>query len=194
MKKVKVLLTTGILALSISFTAFAGTWQAQENGQWKYQNDDGSYATGWVSDSGKGYYFDVNGIMLTSTITPDDFYVGADGASNRDFSINYDESTYQGVLDSYTAKLKAATPILVAEYNAESKSNTSGIYGLAELSTNKVYILAEIATNGTAKMAEILLYHSSGNNDEYMEWARKLDDVYMKEAEIIDDAYMKSVS
>lgn len=80
MKNVKLLITTLIASACLSTTALAGTWQPQESGQWKYQNDDGSFATGWIEDGGKSYYLDSNGIMLTNTTTPDGYYVGADGA------------------------------------------------------------------------------------------------------------------
>lgn len=79
MKKQKTMVMTTILSLSLASTVFAGAWQPQTTVQWKYQNDDGSYATGWVQDDGKYYYLDSNGIMLTDTRTPDGYYVGADG-------------------------------------------------------------------------------------------------------------------
>lgn len=79
MKKHKTMAMTMILSLSLVSTVFAGTWQPQTTVQWRYQNDDGSYATGWVQDDGKYYYLDSNGIMLTDTRTPDGYYVGADG-------------------------------------------------------------------------------------------------------------------
>lgn len=70
MRKAKLFFVTALLTLSMGMTTFAGTWQAQEDGQWKYQNDDGGFATGWIEDDGKSYYLDDNGIMLTSTTTP----------------------------------------------------------------------------------------------------------------------------
>lgn len=82
MRKLRLFIATALLTLSIGMTAFAGTWQAQENGQWKYQNDNGGYATGWIEDNGKSYYLDANGIMLANTVTPDGYNVGADGAWN----------------------------------------------------------------------------------------------------------------
>lgn len=80
MKKTKLLLTTAMVSMLLANTAMAGTWQDQGNGQWKYQNDDGSFATGWIEDGGKSYYLDTNGIMLSNTTTPDGYYVGTDGA------------------------------------------------------------------------------------------------------------------
>ena len=110
-----------ILALSMSMTAFAGTWR-MDGGMWWYENDDGSYpANGFYFIRGEEYYFDVNGymassrwlhltgdrwcyatgsgalaknqwigdyyfddegIMMTSTWTPDGYYVDADGKYN----------------------------------------------------------------------------------------------------------------
>lgn len=82
MRKAKLFFVTALLTLSMGMTTFAGTWQAQEDGQWKYQNDDGGFATGWIEDDGKSYYLDDNGIMLTSTTTPDGYTVGADGVQD----------------------------------------------------------------------------------------------------------------
>lgn len=79
MKKMKLFWATAFLSLSMSITAFAGTWQAQNNGQWKYQDDKGNFVTGWIEDGGKSYYLDANGIMLSNTTTPDGYYVGVDG-------------------------------------------------------------------------------------------------------------------
>ena len=43
MKKTwKTLILSGILSLSLSIPAFAGSWQLDTTGYW-YQNDDGSY-------------------------------------------------------------------------------------------------------------------------------------------------------
>lgn len=80
MRKAKLLLTVLAMSAAFSSTALAGTWQPQDNGQWKYQNDDGSFATGWIEESGKNYYLNADGIMLSNTTTPDGYYVGADGA------------------------------------------------------------------------------------------------------------------
>lgn len=79
MKKLRTILTAALLSMTMASTAMAGTWQSQTIVQWKYQNDDGSYATGWVADDGKYYYMDPNGVMLTDTITPDGYYVDASG-------------------------------------------------------------------------------------------------------------------
>lgn len=194
MKKTKLLLTTLAMSVVLSHTALAGSWHPHDNGQWKYQNDDGSFATGWITDNDKSYFLDANGIMLSSTLTPDDYYVGADGASGKDININYSENTYQEVLDAYTAKLKAATPVLEAEYKSEAQNNNRGINGLAELHNSKLEILAQIQSNGISKMAELWFNSSSGSYDEYLDWSSKLFDIYMEEGELLFDTYLKSAS
>ena len=85
MRKTKLFIATLAMSMLLSNTSLAGTWQAQDNGQWKYQNDDGSFATGWIEDGGKSYYLDANGIMLANTTTPDGYYVGADGVWNNQY-------------------------------------------------------------------------------------------------------------
>ena len=79
-----------------SVTAFAGQWQKDTTGWW-YLNDSGSYPCStwqlidgyWYCFDGAGYmlhdtwvgdyYLGSGGAMLTNTITPDGYYVGADG-------------------------------------------------------------------------------------------------------------------
>ena len=79
---------------------FSGQWIQNSKGWW-FRNPDGSYTkngwqcirskwyffdeagymkTGWIPWGGKLYYCGDNGSMLVSTITPDGFTVGADGA------------------------------------------------------------------------------------------------------------------
>ena len=63
-----------------SIVSYAGQWTQDENGL-RYQNDDGTYKTGWHQDAdGRWYYLsDDTAYMLTSTITPDGYSVGVDG-------------------------------------------------------------------------------------------------------------------
>lgn len=50
------------------------------DGVWYYLSGDGSMKTGWVEYQGKWYYLDPEtGEMLTDTVTPDGYYVNADG-------------------------------------------------------------------------------------------------------------------
>ena len=87
MKKTwKTLILSGILSLSLSIPAFAGSWQLDTTGYW-YQNDDGSYPVNcqqWIDGNNDGvaesYYFNDNGYILVNTTTPDGYTVDANGA------------------------------------------------------------------------------------------------------------------
>lgn len=70
----------GLMAVSMSMTAFAGQWQQDAKGWW-YQNDDKTYLKdGWKWVDGKCYYFTSDGYCLTGTQTPDGYTVDASGA------------------------------------------------------------------------------------------------------------------
>lgn len=61
-----------------------GAWVLQDN-RWWYRNADGTYpANGWyylpTQTGEKWFYFDQEGWMLSDTVTPDGYRVGADGA------------------------------------------------------------------------------------------------------------------
>lgn len=101
-------------------------------------------------------------------------------------------TTYQSILDDYTAKLQDATPGLIDEYDAEAASNSDGLTGLATIANAKVSKLAAISTEGTEKMAKLMYKSGSGSYDEYSEWATKLQDVYTEEAQKIYDHYTDS--
>lgn len=50
------------------------------NGRWYYlHNPNGNMITGWVLSNGRWYYCDASGAMLTSTTTPDGYYVDGNG-------------------------------------------------------------------------------------------------------------------
>lgn len=100
-------------------------------------------------------------------------------------------TSYQAIFDTYSAKIKAATPGIVQEYINES-AGISDITTLAELSNAKVQKLAAISNDGIVEMAQ-LMYDTNGSYSEYESWAGKLTDVYMEEAAKITDAYMDSV-
>ena len=89
MKKAAALITSLIIAGSLSLTAFAGQWQEDENGRW-YQNDDGSWPAGtwqWIDSDGDGaaecYYFYSDGYMAHNNDI-DGYYVNNDGQWESD--------------------------------------------------------------------------------------------------------------
>ena len=126
--------------------------------------------------------------MLTNAWTPDGYYVGSDG---RWIPASAD-SSYESILADYSARMAAAAPGLVAEYNAEY-SAYSTIGGRAELSNAKIEKLAAIENEGTEKMAEH--HYAVGDSySTYQSWALKLYNVYEQYAQQITDAYMASCS
>lgn len=74
----KILSGTLVFVTMMTSPAFAGQW-AQDGNNWKYQNDDGSYAVNWQWIDGKSYCFDSNGIMYANTTTPDGYTVNENG-------------------------------------------------------------------------------------------------------------------
>ncbi len=57
----------------------ASQWEYINNA-WYYFNAAGYMVTGWVQTNGIWYYCGEDGAMLANTVTPDGYYVGADGA------------------------------------------------------------------------------------------------------------------
>ena len=55
-----------------------GYWSMNE-GSWYFYNPDGSPRTGWIRYKEKHYCMDSNGRMYANTITPDGYFVDADG-------------------------------------------------------------------------------------------------------------------
>ena len=74
------------MALTMSLTAFAGSWKKDAIGWW-YDNENGTYLQNgwsWVDGNRDGvaecYYFENSGYILTGTTTPDGYQVNGDGA------------------------------------------------------------------------------------------------------------------
>ena len=56
-------------------------WQQPDGSTWYYFHSDGAMAVSeWVDENGLWYYLGSDGKMLTNTVTPDGYYVGADGS------------------------------------------------------------------------------------------------------------------
>lgn len=101
-------------------------------------------------------------------------------------------SSYQSILDTYTAKMERAVPGLVSEYYSES-SGVSDIERLAEICNDKIGELAKICNDGVGEMAKLM--NSRGDPySTYESWAGKLMDNYSDIAQEISDAYLNSAS
>ena len=79
-KRYAALLMAAAMTAGSAVTSFGGQWE-QTGDQWKYQNDDGTYAAGgWMCIDSKYYYFGADGIMLSDTTAPDGREVDSTGA------------------------------------------------------------------------------------------------------------------
>ena len=79
----KIGLMTSLLTISLSLPALAGQWK-EEDGGWKYVENDGSLVTGsWrMSADKKSYYLGTDGLMVKDSLVSDNgnlYYVGIDG-------------------------------------------------------------------------------------------------------------------
>lgn len=77
------LLTVGVLAVCMTFPAFAG-WEGSY--PWTWVNEDGSQPVNgwqWIDSNGDGtaacFYFDADGNVVANIVTPDGYTVDADG-------------------------------------------------------------------------------------------------------------------
>ncbi len=166
MKK-RIIVLLGILALSVfSFSSFAAEWKQEADGRWWYAYDDGSYPqNGWAKIDGKDYYFDAEGYMLSNTVTPDGYTVGADGAWVPDGApaavqqSNHSVSNIQYGQGSVTDALVISDWSYVPEY-----SNST--YHVFEITNNSGKTL-EISINDNAKnySGEIIGAHSTSQED-----------------------------
>lgn len=103
MRKILLFGAVALMSMFIAISSYAGEWQGQENGQWKYV-DDGNYIVNkwfkdtdndgawyhfdenglmqsnqWAMDGGNWYYLGSDGRLMTNSYTPDGYYVGSDG-------------------------------------------------------------------------------------------------------------------
>lgn len=122
-----------------------------------------------------------------STIPPN---TESENPSHYDDPPEYNENSYEGILDTYTDLMNYSVDALVQEYNRES----SGIYDmdtLAEICNEKIGVLAEICNEGIGEMASLM--HRNGDSyDTYEYWADKLMDQYLEISDAIMDAYLES--
>ena len=116
--------------------------------------------------------------------------VPADEPSEPTEEITTDElpmanlSSYQQILDDFSAQLRAATPGILDDFRAAGANADQD--ELIDLSLEFISQLAEISVEGTTQMAELLLA-GVGTTEMYMDYAMRLNDVYLEEAERISD-------
>lgn len=90
-KRLAVIAATAVMALSMSMTAFAGSWKQNEVGWW-WEEDDGSYpVSSWKELDGKWYYFGQNGYMFANSWAQIPYtytYAGAQVTNNEWFAFD----------------------------------------------------------------------------------------------------------
>lgn len=101
-RKVILTVAAGALSVLLSAPAFAAEWKQDQNGWW-YQRENGSYPVStweWIDGDGNGieecYYFDENGYLLTSAVTPDGYEVNENGAWISDGTVQTRKKTLTG--------------------------------------------------------------------------------------------------
>ena len=74
-------LAAAVLTAGMSMTALAAGWVTKDNGQWGYQENDGSWATdAWRRDAaGQYYYLNSDGDMAVSQLIDGTYYVNENG-------------------------------------------------------------------------------------------------------------------
>jgi len=99
-------------------------------------------------------------------------------------------ASFQQILDTYTQRLREATPRLLDDFRAAAVGVTD-ISALAEISIEITAALAEISVEGTAEMANLWIVRGVGSEAVYMDYAARLNAVYTEEAARISALYME---
>lgn len=93
-------MAAAVLAAGMSITAYAQGWVTKENGQWGYQERDGSWsADSWEKGAdGSYYYLNSSGDMVVNQLIDDTYYVDANGVMIR--------NAWQQIPDEWDGTLK----------------------------------------------------------------------------------------
>lgn len=97
MRIVKTLALSIIISLNVALVSLAGQW-VEDNGAWKYENDDGSnIINDWYQgNDGNSYFLDNNGILRVGwfQVGNDWYYAKENGAILKDSWITYNGDSY----------------------------------------------------------------------------------------------------
>ncbi|WP_024735212.1 N-acetylmuramoyl-L-alanine amidase family protein [Enterocloster asparagiformis] len=88
-KGFKVFLAASLGSCVLTMTSYAGSWQA-DGANWRYQNDDASYAAGgWAAINDNWYYFDADGYMKTGWVLDNQswYYLNPSGEMRRELCL-----------------------------------------------------------------------------------------------------------
>lgn len=99
-------------------------------------------------------------------------------------------TSYQQVLDYFTARLQEAAPAVIADFRLAA-ANASNLDMLIDLSLEHLDILATISVEGTLAMADLLILQGIGNEDIYMQYAERLSAVYLEESARLTEVFIE---
>lgn len=183
-----------LLSLASATAAFAGTWVSDQAGT-KYQNTDGSFATGWITaEDAKYYYLDSNGYLVTNTTTQDGYRVGTDGAWTSDTAsrfvgkwgpFKYATGGFTGytttgtgylitAADQDTVNVMTISPVYdyATDYQKSSDQSKTGLYKIVTKANGQL-----VLTNAAGEEKFLLqgenLYEKNTNGKEY--WYMRKD-------------------
>lgn len=157
-----------LLSITMSMTAYAGTWKTgkeESQNKWWYANGDGSYAKNgwyWIDGNNDGvaecYYFDDNGWLLTNTTTPDGYQVNSDG-----MWINKEKIEVRNIMQLE----QNFTHMLDGQYIPVGLIDGNGVYGALSEEDDIEMVRFSIST---IDEKTILLEYNMGDNSEIYVW------------------------
>lgn len=135
MKRIwKSLILTGIFSLSLTVPAFAGSWQLDSTGYW-YQNDDGSYPVScwqWIDGDNDGiaenYYFNEEGYLLVSAITPDGYTVDSNGAMTVNGIVQTQDTTPASAPAQASGNNTSTTQVTASQEDSASTTQSGTVW------------------------------------------------------------------
>ncbi len=129
MKKTGIILTAGLLALLLSFGAYAGSWIDinHDRTSWMYLQDGGGFLTNsWLQDGEIWYYLDQHGLMVTGRTAVNGKYEMFDESGAWLYSIDDSAPQTGPGQDTATSEQTQAEPEKTEE-DLEAEAIASGI-------------------------------------------------------------------
>lgn len=136
--KVKVLILAAAISINCAFPTFA-EWIQNEQGLWRYYNEDGTLVTNeWRLSGQYWFYMDSNGDITRNTLVESDgntYYVNNDGAMATNQWITYNGSDYYAGNDGAFLKSTVTPDGYTVDSNGAWISNISRIVSKPDYST-----------------------------------------------------------
>lgn len=159
-KGFKVFLAASLGSCVLAMTSYAGSWQA-DGANWRYQNDDASYAAGgWAAINDNWYYFDADGYMKTGWVLDNQswYYLNPSGEMRR-------EPLFENQVTYYFDSVSGAC----TNPDAANTAQTAGSDTLTEAEQQYIDRLNEFN-----KLVEDVANRSDSLNSEDIEAAKQM--------------------